>query len=58
MMSQIQNEIKYHNHEDIELELAKVQHNNKKMSLELKGLKEDSQYIMTRIQKLSNCSII
>lgn len=41
-MSQIKTEIKYHNHEDIELELSKLQHNNKKMSLELKSLKEDS----------------
>lgn len=52
-MAQIQNEIKYHNHEDIEIEMSKVQHKNKKMSLELKSLKEDSQYIMTRIQKIS-----
>lgn len=57
MMSQIKNEIKYHNHEDIEVELSKLQHQNKKMSLEMKGLKEDSQYITSRIQKLSTWSV-
>lgn len=39
MMAQIQNEIKYHSHEDIEAELSKLQHNNKKMCLEMKGLR-------------------
>lgn len=37
----------------MEVELSKLQHNNKKMSLEMKALKEDSQYITSRIQKLS-----
>ena len=57
MMNQIRNEIKFHNHEDVEAELAKIQHNNKKMGLELKGLREDNQYISTRMQKLRICGI-
>lgn len=37
----------------MESELAKIQHNNKKMGLELKSLREDSQYALARMQKLS-----
>ena len=32
-MSQIKNEIKYHSHDDVETEIQKIQHNNKKMGL-------------------------
>lgn len=39
MMSQIKNQIRYHSHEEIETEIQKIQHNNKKMNLELKTLK-------------------
>ena len=53
MMVQMDKEIKLHNHEDIQREMSKVCHNNKKLAIEIKSIKDDNQFLLTRMQNLS-----
>jgi len=54
MMVQMENEIKYHSHEEIEKEIDRIQHCSKKMAVELKNLRDDNQFVLARLQNISN----
>jgi hypothetical protein len=50
----MENEIKYHSHEEIEKEIDRIQHCSKKMAVELKNLRDDNQFVLARLQNISN----
>ena len=54
MIVQMDKEIKLHNHEDIEREVSKISHNNKKLSIEIKAVRDDNQFLLARMQNMSN----
>ena len=53
MIVQMDKEIKLHNHEDIEREVSKISHNNKKLSIEIKAVRDDNQFLLARMQNMS-----
>lgn len=57
MMVQIDNEIKFHSHEEVEREVGKLSHAGKKMAGEIKALREDNQFILARLQNISTYSL-
>ena len=54
LMGQMEKEIRLHGHDEVEREVGKLGQTNKRMALDLKSLREDSQFVMTRLQHLSN----
>lgn len=53
MMVQISNEVKFHQHDEVEREISKISHSNKQLKTEVKLLKEDNQLILARLQSIS-----
>lgn len=49
----MEKEIRLHSHDDIEKEISKVSHNNRKLAIEIKSVKDDNQFLLARMQSLS-----
>ena len=54
MMVQISNEVKFHQHDEVDREMSRLGHSNKQLKSEVRMLKEDNQLILARLQSISN----
>ncbi len=54
MMSQMDKEIKLHSHDEIDREVTKMSHNNRKLGMEIKAIKDDNQFLLARMQNISS----
>ena len=58
MMVQISNEVKFHQHDEVDREMNRLGHSNKQLKSEVRMLKEDNQLILARLQSISNQTFI